>query len=717
MEPANINSFSADDISKEKQRIQETLSGGGDTNYQTALTQLLQTGSNTFNILTDKSQEFAQNLRGTILEIKSTERALDELNKKVLAKEITPEAYAKAFAEQSSKVSALTGKVSAELNKLAYTPDNLTDTEKKLNELFKKHQNYFARITKLSETYKKERELLESALTQSQTDEEKKRLQSILDVHKQTFESSLMDEAKKEGFYSILFEDIKKVSLDTLHEAIRQAEEWIAKFEAENDIDPTSKAGMDLDKVKKAVKDAKEDPAYNSSVPMKPPVDFSQGAAGWATQFASAAQKTLENLTQIAEMIGWIDKDAGSTFQTFVGVLNGMNQIGEGVLSVFKGDIVSAVNKSITGTYNIIKTLRNNHKYNKSVRREQEQYLKSLVNEELAYNAVLRERLRIEKQIGETSLDYYNRKSAELNKQSAQIKSEEDSLFAQLQEENYTTGYKYKHGTLFRKAKRTKQEASLAGLSYEEMEELYYEGRLEGNAKSLFEQLQKLKEEGKNVTQMIEQLDEEIRQAWTGTTRDQLVDSIAQGFLDGKKSAEDFAGDFESMMKKAMVQAIKMQYLEKELNTWYEKFAAYSESGGELTPEEIAELQADYNRIVEGGAQRIAQMEEATGITFEKKKEEEKAEAQKGLAAMSQETASELNGRFYALQMISNNINENLSTGPGSIHSLLNDAALQWVAIEENTRYCKKLEGIETDMRTMRNDIQSIALKGVRLIK
>lgn len=64
------------------------------------------------------------------------------------------------------------------------------------------------------------------------------------------------------------------------------------------------------------------------------------------------------------------------------------------------------------------------------------------------------------------------------------------------------------------------------------------------SAKVLFEQLQKLKEEGEDVAGMIDDLNEEMKESFTGTTVDSIADSILQGFAEGKRSAREFADDF-----------------------------------------------------------------------------------------------------------------------------------------------------------------------------
>ena len=445
-------------------------------------------------------------------------------------------------------------------------------------------------------------------------------------------------------------------------------------------------------------------------VSAKAPMDFSKGVGTWATQFQDAAAKTLENLEQIADVAHYIDEDFGNAMDTVVGIVGGVSDIAEGVMSVFKGDIVSAVNKSITGTYKIFKTLADNVKYNRQVRRDYEEGLLTTYDKELEYNSILRERLRVQQQIGETSLQYFTRLQEELKKQKVSANDEYNEVWSKLMGEEYISKTNYKHGTWFRKAKTWNDYESLFGKTYEEIEKLYTQDKLEGAAKTLFERLKQLKEEGADVVDMMDDLKTEMNEAWTGTTSSAISDSIMQGFLDGKKSAIDYADDFEDLMRNAMMKSIQMKYLEAPLQKWYEKFAQDSETG--LTSDKIAELRKAYDQIIESAAKEAENLEKITGIGMATGEAGRTAVA-KGITSVSQDSFDEYRGSVNALQYITANIDKNVT----DIQVQLYKAAEKWIEIEENTRYCRKLEGIEKDIRTVSNGIQDIRDNGIILRK
>ena len=276
--------------------------------------------------------------------------------------------------------------------------------------------------------------------------------------------------------------------------------------------------------------------------------------------------------------------------------------------------------------------------------------------------------------------------------------------------EEYISKTNYKHGTWFRKAKTWNDYESLSGKTYEEIEKLYTQDKLEGAAKTLFERLKQLKEEGADVVDMMDDLKTEMNEAWTGTTSSAISDSIMQGFLNGKKSAIDYADDFEDLMRNAMMKSIQMKYLEAPLQKWYEKFAQDSETG--LTSDKIAELRKAYDQIIESAAKEAENLEKITGIGMATGEAGRTAVA-KGITSVSQDSFDEYRGSVNALQYITANIDKNVT----DIQVQLYKAAEKWIQIEENTRYCRKLEGIEKDIRTVSNGIQDIRDNGIILRK
>lgn len=202
-----------------------------------------------------------------------------------------------------------------------------------------------------------------------------------------------------------------------------------------------------------------------------------------------------------------------------------------------------------------------------------------------------------------------------------------------------------------------------------------------------------------------EEFGESVKETLTGTTASGVADSIIQGFAEGKRSAQDFADDFQEMLNQAVLQGVRMRALEEPLRQWYESFAAASENG--LTADSIASLREQYNLIVEDAAKELENMEKVTGLTIGGS-EGARTSAAKISASISQDSADELNGNFYALLIYADKTSQAVT---GVRESLVQGLTL----LERIARNTDRLETIERDMATTRSLFQDVANKGLIL--
>lgn len=430
--------------------------------------------------------------------------------------------------------------------------------------------------------------------------------------------------------------------------------------------------------------------------------------SGRATAITDECFKIADGLSLAAETAELFDESLGSTLSTVSELVGGVGNIAGGVGRALSGDVIGGATGILSGVTGIIGSFKKRTEENKRILAEYKQSLLETEMKELEYNAILRERLRLQQQIGETSLDYFTRQGMELKKQASQIEKEYREVFEKLQKEQYVTETHYKHGTWFRKAKTWNDYGSLAGKTYEEMESLYTQGKLTESAQTLFEQLRKLKEEGADVADLIDDLNQEMKEAFTGTTVDSITDSIIRGFAEGKRSAKDFADDFQQMLNNAVLQGVKMKALEEPLRRWYESFAEASQNG--LNADTIASLREQYNKIIEDAAKQLEDMEKVTGTTIGNIADTGRTATAQGIASMSQDSANELNGNFYALLIYA----DKTCQGVTNINTMMVEALGVLNRIAANT---DRLEAIEKNVRETRVFIQDMANRGIILRK
>ena len=152
----------------------------------------------------------------------------------------------------------------------------------------------------------------------------------------------------------------------------------------------------------------------------------------------------------------------------------------------------------------------------------------------------------------------------------------------------------------------------------------------------------------------------------TGISFESFSDDILESLYDVEKGAEDIADDIADYMRKALIKAMYVKQYEPEMRKWYEMWAEATKDG-EIDPEEQTALDNLKNSIIQGAEAGSAAINAqfGTGSTTEQKS------TAGGFETMSQDTATELNGRFAALQLSGEEIKNQMISAVISLNSLL----------------------------------------------
>lgn len=267
----------------------------------------------------------------------------------------------------------------------------------------------------------------------------------------------------------------------------------------------------------------------------------------------------------------------------------------------------------------------------KAVKKEVQDFMDSLILGEVEYTRVLRERERQQVLVNKRTLEGLTDQNKLLKEQKKITTDSFNEVLKQLQQEQFIAkefsgddkkkrlGLAALAGVvnlLFRDKKAKQELESLAGKSFEEIEKLFNTGQLTDKAKDLFLQLQKIKQEGVDIDALLAENAVKMQEALTGTTSSSIVDSIVEGFAQGKHSAADFADLFQDLMRGAIIQALKFKFLEEPLQEFFKEFASASESGGQLTSGEIADLKRLYESIITNANAQFDQLQQISGLNL-----------------------------------------------------------------------------------------------------
>jgi len=508
---------------------------------------------------------------------------------------------------------------------------------KNVDALVKKYTQGISTLTSLQVDYNKDTAALEAARLQAQKEGNTAQEQVIKDAmvgRKDAYNATLNQlTAEDSTFYEVIFGNLETFSSKAIKAAIVATKTYIEKLKLENG---GVYENMSADNQKLLNQLTKGLAKAEKSLQQKLPNDL---------------KKVSEGLSEMAGLVGLFDEKLGASVKTAADLTAGAADIASGIAS-FATDPVGAITKVISGISKIVTVFKDAKESARKAKAEIAEWQFDQSMAEMETNQLYRERLRLAQQIGETTLDYNKRITTELKKQSQSNTSEYNSIIGQLQSLQYVSGKSTEtYGGFLGMGKKTRvvdQYSSMLGMTYDDIEKLYEKGNLDEKGKQLFEQLRKLKDEGKDINAMLVEQAEAMRQAYTGTTTDSIVDSIVSGFEQGYSSAADFADNFESMMKKAVLSSISLQYLQPEIAAWYNAFASYTQDG--TLDKHVEELRKWMGTIVETGSDMYNSAMDTLGIATDAAASASSAD-KNSIKSITEDTGNKLEGHFSAVRV------------------------------------------------------------------
>lgn len=127
-----------------------------------------------------------------------------------------------------------------------------------------------------------------------------------------------------------------------------------------------------------------------------------------------------------------------------------------------------------------------------------------------------------------------------------------------------------------------------------------------------------------------------------------IQDSILGIFANTENATEDFANNFQSIIKKAILESFRATALGDQLKEFYEQFKEFSNSGDGLTQERIAILKAQYDQIIRDGQSKMSDLEKITGVTVNSSVPKSSAMASSIGRTITEETAGVLSSTWMS---------------------------------------------------------------------
>lgn len=184
----------------------------------------------------------------------------------------------------------------------------------------------------------------------------------------------------------------------------------------------------------------------------------------------------------------------------------------------------------------------------------------------------------------------------------------------------------------------------------------------------------------------IEDARKKAQEQRTQISFDSMYDNFISTLMDMDASAKDFSEDFSQYLMKAVLTAKVGTLLSDQLEGWY---AAFDEAmkDGVLTEDETEKLREWWDEIVKSGLEMRDTIAQATGV----ENISSQTATSRGFQVQSQDTGSELNGRFTDIQGKVTDIRGYVMTETQSIIGLISSITSIQIAVIRNVQINNEL--------------------------
>lgn len=528
--------------------------------------------------------------------------------------------------------------------------DNRIVKEKKsLEELRKEFETYQDAILRIEdETQEKAKKLRKSGYEENAREAEKQGKAQISALVKREIEES--------GIWQQLFGDLGRISTETLSLLFAEAEKLITES-TELSIEDIQILSDRLKQVSDEV--ARRNPFGTLKAAF---IDYQKAReSGDKDDIVSASndmRKAIgEARNDVNEMngalTGLLDSIGIKIPEAFTGVFDGMDEMLYGLETIDLTKPMSVVTGSMRTVSGLIKSVSSifggNHNKESKDTRQLEKVTKNIELTNSSINKLLERRVDLIKQATAAEAAYLNVLSQEtIKQQKGYLEGQFDRLIG-----NEIFGKKGKNNNLT--LRKLMEKEGLANI--QDFTDWWNSGGVakltaEGYDIRNIESWEALVNNWDDLTEAAERADAAMKEAATGTTFDALQNGLDDLVKKADLAFDDIQESFEEHMSNAILNFVKKQILDDELQKWYDDFAEAMQSGNELTASETAQLQSEYESIIKKANEQYKDAMKIAGITLPNDSKDAQSATRKGFAAASQESIDELNGRFSAMQMI-----------------------------------------------------------------
>lgn len=226
-----------------------------------------------------------------------------------------------------------------------------------------------------------------------------------------------------------------------------------------------------------------------------------------------------------------------------------------------------------------------------------------------------------------------------------------------------------------------------------------------------------IEELGQEAAQIINDMVEDIIGGSSSEIASELGDAFFEAFQAGEDYAEAWGDKVNEIVADVMKRMLVSKFLEKPLGKIFDEykkkwFPDDQFAGLDAVISSLGAFASDLNAVCDDFATIWENLPDSVKSMFDVTEEATREASEKGIATASQESVDELNGRATAIQGHTYSISENTKI----ILSVVNMILQSVLNIETHTeRISGLVEDVESSVKEMKDTVNDIALKGVKL--
>jgi hypothetical protein len=613
---------------------------------------------------------------------------------------------------------------------------------KKLNALLDEYRTFDQKRRDIDERYKEDMDVFNSELARLQTDgSDTSEVEASISARTERYKSEIKslegDILRSSDFYNRLFADASEKGYKVLKDFYSQARSTLDNAMIAGDgvtLSVPAKDGngnfvkkqvtvtvAEFERMQKRVKAIQKD--LEKENPFKAfQTSFSEliSAVKQDGDVSGALKKLNANGKELTSTIrGWGDSLGsvfGERFSRSIGeimtLVDGVMDMGTGIGELFSGNIVGGISGIIGGLSSVISMFTSWKEKMEEMKREW--YIAEIEtnrairerNEELAVNRdTIQDIIQDQETLNwlvengyskPTSVSVWEAQSSALEEYKKNLDAEmraNDALWNSLQnsDAHWEWGNSMNGGSVTH---------SLRGMSAEQIELYYNQNKLSDAARDYYEAWV---ESGKTIDELKQKIEEtyaSLQEMVMGTSFDGFLENVKSALASAKGDVSSFADFTEETIAEALLNSFMYKDLAKAIEPLYNELSEHM-IDGTADKTYLENWKSRFQQAMEAANARLDEIAETTGIDiYAGGGGTTQTGRSGGFEAMTQEQGTKLEGLFTSGQIHWASMDESLE----DVSENMGSAVDSLKRIEENTEYCRHLEGMSEDIKRIVRD-------------